>query len=64
MSAASSAIVNAMTVDVEDYFHVSAFDGVVPRSQWAALESRVCANTQRFKIPAVFTIMLHGKRSP
>src|SRR5690349_6835621 len=23
---------NAMTIDVEDYFHVSAFDGVVPRS--------------------------------
>ena len=40
-------IINAMTVDVEDYFHVSVFDGVVPRSQWAALESRVCANTER-----------------
>jgi polysaccharide deacetylase family protein (PEP-CTERM system associated) len=40
-------IVNAMTIDVEDYFHVSAFDGVVPRSQWDTLESRVCANTHR-----------------
>lgn len=40
-------IVNAMTIDVEDYFHVSAFDGVVPRSQWDRLESRVCANTER-----------------
>ena len=40
-------IVNAMTIDVEDYFHVSAFDGVLPRSQWAALESRVYANTER-----------------
>jgi polysaccharide deacetylase family protein (PEP-CTERM system associated) len=39
--------VNAMTIDVEDYFHVSAFDGVVPRSQWETLESRVCANTDR-----------------
>ena len=40
-------IVNAMTIDVEDYFHVSVFDGIVPRSQWAAMESRVCANTTR-----------------
>jgi len=38
-------IVNAMTIDVEDYFHVSVFDGVLPRSQWDSLESRVCANT-------------------
>jgi len=38
---------NAMTVDVEDYFHVSVFDGVVPRSTWAALESRVERNTDR-----------------
>jgi polysaccharide deacetylase family protein (PEP-CTERM system associated) len=40
-------IVNAMTVDVEDYFHVSAFDGLIPRSHWAAMESRVCRNTER-----------------
>jgi polysaccharide deacetylase family protein (PEP-CTERM system associated) len=40
-------VVNAMTVDVEDYFHVSVFDGVVPRHQWSDFESRVCANTDR-----------------
>ena len=40
-------IVNAMTVDVEDYFHVSAFDGVIPRSRWDNLEHRVCGNTDR-----------------
>ncbi len=28
-----SAIVNAMSIDVEDYFHVSVFDGIVPRSE-------------------------------
>lgn len=39
------AIVNALTVDVEDYFHVSAFAANVQRSQWDALESRVCRNT-------------------
>ena len=40
-------VVNAMTIDVEDYFHVSVFDGIVPRHEWATLESRVCANTDR-----------------
>ncbi len=40
-------VLNAMTVDVEDYFHVSAFDGVLPRSNWDAIESRVVANTER-----------------
>ncbi len=40
-------IVNAMTVDVEDYFHVSVFDGVLPRHRWEHLESRVVANTER-----------------
>lgn len=45
--AADRAVVNAMTVDVEDYFHVSVFDGVIPRHQWDGLDSRVCRNTQR-----------------
>lgn len=43
----SPAIVNAMTIDVEDYFHVSVFDGLVPRAEWERLESRVSANTER-----------------
>jgi polysaccharide deacetylase family protein (PEP-CTERM system associated) len=42
-----SRFVNAMTVDVEDYFQVSAFDGVVSRASWDSRESRVCANTER-----------------
>jgi len=40
-------IVNAMTIDVEDYFHVSVFDGLVPRHRWEQMESRVVANTER-----------------
>jgi polysaccharide deacetylase family protein (PEP-CTERM system associated) len=40
-------VVNALTIDVEDYFHVSVFDGLVPRADWEKLESRVCANTDR-----------------
>ena len=44
---AADPVINAMTIDVEDYFHVSVFDGIVPRQQWDRLESRVCANTDR-----------------
>ena len=40
-------IINAMTIDVEDYFQVSAFDGVVSRDRWGDYESRVAANTDR-----------------
>jgi polysaccharide deacetylase family protein (PEP-CTERM system associated) len=43
----SDVVVNAMSIDVEDYFHVSAFDGVLPRSEWATMESRVSRNTRR-----------------
>jgi polysaccharide deacetylase family protein (PEP-CTERM system associated) len=42
-----SAILNAMTIDVEDYFQVSAFDAVVSREAWAGFPSRVVANTER-----------------
>ncbi|MCG3201808.1 MAG: hypothetical protein NFCOHLIN_01678 [Gammaproteobacteria bacterium] len=37
---------NVMTVDVEDYFHVSAFSSVIDRSDWATLECRVERNTR------------------
>ena len=40
-------IVNAMTVDVEDYFQVSAFEGNVHRKDWDSLPCRVEANTMR-----------------
>ena len=40
-------VTNAMTVDVEDYFHVSAFDGRLNRARWTDMESRVAANTER-----------------
>ena len=36
-----------MSIDVEDYFHVSVFDGIVPRSTWGDMESRVSRNTNR-----------------
>lgn len=40
-------VLNAMTIDVEDYFHVSAFADVVSRKDWDTLDSRVVRNTER-----------------
>lgn len=38
---------NAMTVDVEDYFQVSAFEGVLSQNDWDSRELRVNHNTNR-----------------
>jgi polysaccharide deacetylase family protein (PEP-CTERM system associated) len=38
---------NALTIDVEDYYQVSAFEGVIDRGDWDRLESRVGASTDR-----------------
>ena len=38
-------ITNYMTIDVEDYYQVSAFEKVSPPSTWAGRESRVERNT-------------------
>jgi len=43
---------NALTVDVEDYFHVAALAPSIHRDSWASLESRVVDNTQ--KLLAIF----------
>jgi len=63
-SCARAPIVNAMTVDVEEHFQVSAFEGVIPRNQWKTLDSRVCANTERllrifgdYEISATFFVL-------
>jgi polysaccharide deacetylase family protein (PEP-CTERM system associated) len=40
-------VTNALTVDVEDYFQVSAFAGNINRAEWDACESRVEANTRK-----------------
>lgn len=38
---------NAFTVDVEDYYQVSAFERQVRRDDWGGYESRVAASTRR-----------------
>jgi len=41
------AITNALTIDVEDYFQVSAFAPYIARSEWDQRECRVERNVQR-----------------
>jgi polysaccharide deacetylase family protein (PEP-CTERM system associated) len=41
------AVLNALTIDVEDYYHVSAFEGCVERSRWGEYESRVALGTHK-----------------
>ena len=40
-------MLNALTIDVEDYYHVSAFESVVRFADWERYESRVERNTHR-----------------
>jgi len=39
--------INAMTVDVEDYFQVSAFESYIAKEQWNTLPHRVERNTHK-----------------
>ena len=55
---------NALTVDVEDYFQVSAFESVVDRSSWADRPCRIERNMARiidlleqFEIKATFFVL-------
>lgn len=46
-SPVTTGVINAMTVDVEDYFQVSAFEAHVAKDQWANWPLRVEDNTNR-----------------
>ncbi|GIW94949.1 MAG: polysaccharide deacetylase [Pirellulaceae bacterium] len=55
---------NAFTVDVEDYFHVSAFEPFIARSEWNDFQCRVVSNTYRlleildaFSVKATFFVL-------
>jgi polysaccharide deacetylase family protein (PEP-CTERM system associated) len=40
-------MLNALTIDVEDYYHVSGFESIIRFEDWYRYESRVEQNTQR-----------------
>ena len=44
---ARETIVNYLSIDVEDYFHVSAFEGISPPDAWENREMRVERNTEK-----------------
>jgi len=39
-------MINALSFDIEEYFHAEVFSGVVRREQWGGLESRVARTTE------------------
>ncbi len=43
----TSRVINILSIDLEDYFMVSAFDSVVKREDWDRYESRIERNTYR-----------------
>ncbi len=43
----SQPVLNALSFDVEDYFHVSGFEQVIRREDWPSHDCRVEANTDR-----------------
>ena len=65
-------MLNALTVDVEDYYHVSAFESVISSDSWNRYESRVENNTLRildlldaYRTRATFFILGHvAERHP
>ena len=57
-------MLNALTIDVEDYFQVSAFNKYVKYEDWSRYPSRVEANTlkildtlEEFSVKATFFIL-------
>lgn len=46
MTSSTRPVTNALSVDVEDYFQVSNFNGVIPREDWQGLPSRVSDSTR------------------
>lgn len=59
-----STITNYLTIDVEDYFHVSAFENISPPDTWEGREWRVERNTEKillildeYQIKATFFIL-------
>lgn len=67
-----SAIVNAMSVDVEDYFHVAALAASIDRDQWNDMEYRAEASTRllldlfdEFRMKSTFFVLgWVARRSP
>jgi polysaccharide deacetylase family protein (PEP-CTERM system associated) len=68
----SAPIPNALTIDVEDYYHVAALAPSIPRNSWDERESRVVGSTRKllsifeeFDVRATFFVLgWVGERHP
>lgn len=47
MNAATAGVCNAMSVDIEEFFQVGAFENTIRREDWPQWESRVVRSTER-----------------
>ena len=54
-------MLNALTIDLEDYFHVAAFEHIIGRHKWENMESRIERNVEKilsildeYKVKATF----------
>lgn len=63
-SISTMSITNALTIDVEDYFHVAALAPNIHRDSWTAREPRVVGNThkllsifEQFDVSATFFVL-------
>lgn len=57
-------MLNALTIDVEDYFHVTAFEHVLQREKWENMEARIERNCEKlllildeYKVKATFFVL-------
>jgi len=57
-------MLNALTIDVEDYFQVTAFEHAVDRHNWATMETRIERNCEKilsiledYKVKATFFVL-------
>ena len=66
-------MLNALSVDIEDWFQVGAFEKVIARDAWDGLEQRVEQNADavlhlfdqaRVKMRRRFAPILHGRGGP
>ena len=55
---------NYLTIDVEDYYQVSAFEDIIAKEDWDAFPSRVEHNTEKilslldtFNVKATFFVL-------
>ena len=63
-AAMTNQVINAFTVDVEDYFHVSALASAIPRDSWSQRERRVERSTENllallaeFRVQGTFFVL-------